>query len=229
MITKLSDMGTPSWLIKIVIAFLKDRLMVVRYKGETSSMKQLPGGGPQGALLGLFLFLILINDVGFNEQINDIGEINTCKRRMRQVNELHLKYVDDLALAEAVTMKTQLTEVAVKDRPQPDTYHARTGHELKPENSRVYQQLLKTVSYAVENKMKIKRKKTKLMLFNPGKVKDFMPKFILGDTELELVEETTLLGVVLRSYLSWASHADYIVKRAYKKTLVSQETQKAWC
>ena len=55
------------------------------------------------------------------------------------------------------------------------------------------------------------------MLLNPGKVKDFMPKFILGDTELELVEETTLLGVVLRSYLSWASHADYIVKRAYKK------------
>ena len=78
---------------------------------------------------------------------------------MRQVNELHLKYVYDLALAEAVTMKTQLTEVAVKDRPQPDTYHARTGHELKPENSRVYQQLLKTVSYAVENKMKINRKK----------------------------------------------------------------------
>ena len=77
LITKLSDMGTPSWLIKIVIAFLKDRLMVVRYKGETSSMKQLPGGGPQGALLGLFLFSILINDVVFNEQINDIREINT--------------------------------------------------------------------------------------------------------------------------------------------------------
>ena len=108
--------------------------------------------------------------------------------------------------------------MAVKDRPQPDKYHARTVHELKPENSRVYQQLLKTVSYAVENKMKINRKKTKLMLFNPGKVKDFMPKFILGDTELELVEETTLLGVVLRSDLSWVAHADYIVKRAYNKT-----------
>ena len=56
LVTKLSDMGTPSWLLKIMIAFLKDRLMVVRYKVETSSMKQLPGGGPQGALLGLFLF-----------------------------------------------------------------------------------------------------------------------------------------------------------------------------
>ena len=61
LITKLSDMGVPSWLLKIVISFLKDRSMVVRYKGQTSSMKNLPGGGPQGALLGLFLFLVLIN------------------------------------------------------------------------------------------------------------------------------------------------------------------------
>ena len=61
--------------------------MVVKYKGECSNMKQLPGGGPQGALLGLFLFLILINDVGFNDQHNDIGEINTCKKRLRQVDE----------------------------------------------------------------------------------------------------------------------------------------------
>ena len=217
LITKLSDMGTPSWLLNIVIAFLKDRCMVVKYKGEYSNMKQLPGGGPQGALLGLFLFLILINDVGFNHQVNDIGEINSCKKRLRQVNELHLKYVDDLALAEAVSMTTQLTEVPIEDRPQPDTYQDRTGHELKPENSRVYQQLLQTKDYAVTNKMKINQKKTKLMLFNPGKVRDFMPTFPLCDNELELVEETTLLGVVLRSDLSWASNTDYMVKRAYKK------------
>ena len=217
LITKLSDMGTPSWLLKIIIAFLKDRCMVVRYKGETSGMKLLPGGGPQGALLGLFLFLILINDVGFNDQSNDLGEISTCKKRLREVNELHLKYFDDLALAEAIQMKSQLTQVAVEDRPQPDTYHARTGHELRPDHSRVFKQLQRTEEYAVANKMKINNKKTKLMLFNPGSAKDFMPKFTLGKTQLDLVEETTLLGVVLRSDLSWASNTEYIVKRAYNK------------
>ena len=58
-VTKLSDMGVPGWLLRIVIAFLKNRKMLVRYKGKLSSIKSLPGGGPQGTLLGLLIFLIL--------------------------------------------------------------------------------------------------------------------------------------------------------------------------
>ena len=65
LITKLSDMNAPGWLLRIVISFLTNRKMVVRYKGAMSGLKELPGGGPQGTLLGLLLFLVLINDVGF--------------------------------------------------------------------------------------------------------------------------------------------------------------------
>ena len=169
LLTKLSDMGVPSWLLKIVISFLKDRKMVVRYKEAVSGVKDLPGGGPQGALLGLFLFLVLINHVGFGGQTNESGDIITCKRRVKQYNELHLKYVDDLLLAEAITMKTQLHEVPVEGRVQPDAYHERTGHRLAPEDSKVYENLKKTEDYALENKMKLNYKKTKLMVFNPGK------------------------------------------------------------
>ena len=75
LITKLSDMGVPAWLLKIVMAFLTDRNMVVRYKGAKSSKKYLPGGGPQCTLLGFLLFLVLINDAGFDNQINNAGEI----------------------------------------------------------------------------------------------------------------------------------------------------------
>ena len=60
LITKLSHMGVPGWLLKIVIAFLTDRKMTVRYKGKQSSVKSLPGGGPQGTLLGLLLFIVLM-------------------------------------------------------------------------------------------------------------------------------------------------------------------------
>ena len=46
LITKLSDMGVPPWLLRIVIAFMSDRKMMVRYKGKQSGIKNLPGGGP---------------------------------------------------------------------------------------------------------------------------------------------------------------------------------------
>ena len=217
LITKLSDMGVPSWLLKIVISFLTNRTMVVRYKGETSDVKMLPGGGPQGALLGLFLFLVLINDVGFSDQSNENGDIITCKRRVKEFNELHLKYVDDLTLAESISMKTQLNQVAVEARPHPDTFHERTGHQILPEKSRVYNMVKETEEYADKNNMKLNYKKTKLMVFNPGTARDFLPRFTFNNNELEVVEEIKLLGVVIRSDLSWGPNTEYMVKRANKK------------
>ena len=166
--------------------------------------------------MGLFLFLVLINDVGFDNQINNSGEIITCKKRVKQFNELHLKYVDDLLLAEAISMKTQLHDVPVEARPQPDTYHERTGHQLSPGMSKVYNNLMKTEEYAAENKMKLNYKKTKLMVFNPGKARDFMPRFTCNKNKLEVVDETTLLGAVIRSDLSWGSNTSNMVQRANK-------------
>ena len=57
LITKLSDMGVPGWLLKIVVAFLKDRKMVVKHKGGHSNFKKLPGGSPQGTIFALLLFI----------------------------------------------------------------------------------------------------------------------------------------------------------------------------
>ena len=96
LITKLSDMGVPAWLLKVVMAFLSGRTMSVRYKGEFSSTKFLPGGGPQGTLLGLLLFLVLINDAGYEGQINNAEELLNSRRNMKTMNNIHLKYVDDL-------------------------------------------------------------------------------------------------------------------------------------
>ena len=105
LITTLSDMGVPGWLLNIVMGFLKDRDMVVRFRGETTEAKQQPGGGPQGTLLGLLLFLILINFCGFESNTTNIGEMITNPKKKFENPTLHTKYVDDLMIAEAINLK----------------------------------------------------------------------------------------------------------------------------
>ena len=68
LVTLLSDMGVPGWLLRIIIGFLSDRELILRYKGGQSERKRLPGGSPQGTKLGMFLFLIMINFAGFHFQ-----------------------------------------------------------------------------------------------------------------------------------------------------------------
>ena len=174
--------------------------MLVRYKGKQSGIKSLPGGGPQGTLLGLLLFIVLINDAGFEGQINNVGDLITSKKIMKAVNEIHHKYVDDLSMAEAINLPEKLVPVPA-DRQQPDNFHARTGHFLPVENSRVYKQLIETEEYARINEMKINYKKTKLMLFNPCTSIDFQPEWTLGSHDLEFVEEMRLLGIIMTSDL----------------------------
>ena len=214
LVTKLCDMGVPGWLLKIIIGFLSDRKMLVRYKGETSSIKALPGGGPQGTLLGLLLFLVLINDVGFE----------ASRSNLKSLNELHLKYVDDFTLAESIDLSSQLKEDT--NAILPASYHERTGHTLPIENSRVHSQLIKTKDYANLNDMKINETKTKLMVFNPCSSKDFLPHFQLGNEELQVVEEMKLLGICVTTDLKWHTNTLNMIKKANYKLWVLRRLRK---
>ena len=55
------------------------------------------------------------------------------------------------------------------------------------------------------------------MFFNPCQTRDFSPKFELSGQSIEVVEESKLLGIVIRSDLSWSSNTEYMVSRANKK------------
>ena len=219
LITKLSDMGVPGWLLKLVIAFLSNRKMHVRFKGLESSSRDLPGGGPQGTLLGLLLFLVLINDIGFENQKNNVGELVTVKRNMYQVNQIHLKYIDDLTIAESVDLKN-LQVKPTDQRILPEDYHSRTGHTLNTDKSSVVKQIDAIQSYASNNKMKLNLKKTKMILFNPSKKYDFLPNVQIQENEIESVEEIKLLGVVLRSDMKWSSNTDLMAEKSYKRLWV---------
>ena len=105
----------------------------------------------------------------------------------------------------------------VTDRPQPDPYHARTGHALANENSKVMQQIQAVDDYAQSNEMKLNLKKTKFMLFNACTSIDFLPSFNLCGVEIELVEEMKLLGLIITSDLKFEKNTEFIVQKAYKR------------
>ena len=215
LITKLSDMGVPGWLLNIVMGFLTKREMKVRYKGCTTQAKSLPGGGPQGSLLGGFLFLILINLCGFSNQEYNVGQKICNKREKFSPETLHAKYVDDMTILESINLKDNL--MANPDRPLPDSYHTRTGHSLPTEKSRVYEQINDIQLYAGENEMKLNYDKTQFILFNPCRNYDFLPELTKGGQTISCVEEMKLLGIHLRSDLKWGDNTSAITKRAYAR------------
>ena len=50
------DCGVRSSLIPVIINYLQGRTMKVKWHGETSGLRNLNGGGPQGATLGMGVF-----------------------------------------------------------------------------------------------------------------------------------------------------------------------------
>ena len=158
-------MGAPGWLLNIVASLLKDRELILSYRGFTAKSKKLPGGGPQGTVLGMFLFIVLINLVGISSQTKDIGKVITKPLNKRKpMDSTHLKYIDDPSVAESLNLKKLLVQNPDENQPRPLNFHDRTQHILPESESKVRTILKDIVDYSSEHKMKINSAKSKVML-----------------------------------------------------------------
>ena len=204
-IEDLADMHVPGWLLLILISYLKNRSMFMRYKGSTSSRRHLPGSTPQGALLGILLFIIKFNGA-------------LLRPLIPRPQLLTLKYIDDLSVLTALRLKTSLRPDQV-ERPRPLAFSERTYQILKPEENVLQEQLTCLKTFTSDNLMVIKEKKTNIMKFNFSRSNDFPPEFTIDgyQDQLKVISETKLLGVVLTSDLKWFANTDYICKAAYKR------------
>ena len=64
LLTILSDLNIPNCALKLIASYLTNRRMCVRYQGATSEFQSTPGGGPQGSLLIVLFFILIVNDAG---------------------------------------------------------------------------------------------------------------------------------------------------------------------
>ena len=102
----------PKWLLRLILSYLQNRKMVLRFRSCSSSPRDLPGGCPQGTLIGVILYILYINPIGFpgeiTLQINDriknywtnIGDIpNLLPSNSSLPTNLNAaKYMDDATI-----------------------------------------------------------------------------------------------------------------------------------
>ena len=80
------------------------------------------------------------------------------------------------------------------------------------------QEFVKLQLFSRDQGMSINKDKSKVMLFNPGKKHDFLPRIQTQDGSiLEVVEEAKLLGIQVRSDMSWKSNTKLLCRKGYSR------------
>ena len=123
-----------------------------------------------------------------------------------------------MTAAESLRLKDTLINNPETSPSRPFNFLERTQHILPTENTKLQTLLDETKMYADQHEMKVNHDKTKVMLFNTARNYDCTPCLSLGSDEpLELVEQVRLLGVEVRSDLSWRSNTSAICQKAYAR------------
>ena len=212
LVQDLYDMHTPPWLLNILVSYLSGRSMVMSHMGHLSTSKALPGGGPQGALLGGIIFIIKFNGAFLRPPIPP-----HIRGPISKSTAMKVKYVDDGTVAVSLNLKKCLIPDPVQ-RPRPFTSNERNQLILPHKNNLLQAYLDDTEHFAHKNEMVINNQKTKVISFNKSRKWNFPPEVHFSDnTNLECVTETKLLGVIISNDLKWAKNTDYICKKAMKK------------
>ena len=196
-IQKFYNMGVRSSLIPILVSYLQGRKMTVKFGSSVSSVHDLPGGGPQGSLLGGIEYMVNSNDNA------DFVE-----------DEDKFKYVDDLSVLEFVCLAGLLCEYNFRLRVASDV--GIDSYFLPPQNIQMQDHLDSIFSWTQENLMVLNEKKSKYILFNRAQA-DFNTRLTLNNINLEQVREARVLGVVLTDDLKFERNTQDICKRAFAR------------
>ena len=177
----------------------------------------------------MFLFLILINWAGFEdwELEKNIGQQLTQPLKTRKpIKKAHMKFIDDLSLVHALDLKKCLIQNDISG-PRPLQYHSRTGHTLPESDNVIQEQATKLQDYVTARNMKINHSKSKLMLFNTSRKYDFSPEVSFdGVTNLQVVEEIKLLGIIFQSDMRWYSNTNNLTKNGYSRLWMIRNLKK---
>ena len=196
-IQKFLKLGVRPSLVPILVSYLTDREMQVRYNDSYSRTHSLPGGGPQGSLVGLIEYFVQSND--------NADCVDPDKR---------FKYVDDLSILELLLLAGLVSEYNFKQQVASDI-----GIEelfVDPDNIKTQDHLNKIADWTDQNKMKLNENKTKYMVFSRSDT-EVATRLTLNGRTLDRIEEAKIVGVWVTTWLDWTKNTSELCKKAYAR------------
>ena len=162
----------------------------------TSSVRELHGGGPQGGNFGILEYLSQTN--------NNLDFID---------EELRFKYFDDASVLEVVNLLS--IGIASHNSKQQVPSHIASHNQFIPAEYLKSQEYLETVHHwSEDHKMQLNVEKSKMMIFNFTNNYQFSTNVSHNGNDMEVIEETKLLGTVITSDLKWHRNTEVLGKRA---------------
>ena len=191
--------GVRKSLIPVLTNYFQDRKMQVKWHGEISTIRNMPGGGPQGCILG---------QISYTSQSTDSGK---CVQ-----DDDRFKFVDDLSLLEIINLILAGLEDYNTWQHVPSDMAVDTQF-LPSQNCDSQEMLNQIADWTVSKKMKLNEEKSKYMVVNFTKKYQFSARSYLNEKTLEQVEHMKVLGTIISSDLSWHENTQYLVQKAYKR------------
>ena len=196
-IKKFIQLGVRPSLIPLLVSYLTNRKMQVKFNGEHSRILTLIGGGPQGTLLGGTEYLVQSNN-----NADGVPE------------EDRFKYVDDLSILELICLSGLLKDYQFRSHIASDI--ATDQLFLAPESFQTQEQINQISDWTQTNLMKLNTAKSNYMIFTRSKEK-FTTRLVLDGDNLERISVTKLLGVWITEDLSWSRNCKEICRKAFSR------------
>ena len=196
-IKKFIQLGVRPSLIPLLISYLTDRKIQVKFNGEHSRILTLIGGGPQGTLLGGIEYLV---------QSNNNADVVPEEDRF--------KFIDDLSILELICLSGLLIEYQVKTHIPSDI--ATDQLYLPPESFQTQGHIDQISDWTQTNLMKLNTLKSNYMIFTRSK-EPFATRLSMNGDKLERVTVTKLLGVWISEDMSWSRNCQEICRKAFSR------------
>ena len=196
-ISKFIKMGVRSSLTNILIEFIEERQMTVKFNSEESSLYSLIGGGPQGSWTGQACFITASDD--------NAEHVSQADR---------FKFSDDLNILEVVILGDILSEYDFSIHVPSDVG---LGEQHLPSQELATQDNLNKIAiWTNNNLMKLKESKTDYMVFTRAQ-NQFSTRLTLNNKLIERKYEGKCLGVWLQSDGRWEKNTRELCKSGYAR------------